>query len=196
MADLSESILESTVDVIAEVGLEGMSIRVVAARAGVSIGAVQHHFPTKQALVVAAHDHVSAAFRHRAERALTGRGAAFERLSALLRVLALVDEREADAHAAVRLAYVARAANDLEIRERHVESVEGIEHVLERLLRAIDGGVPTIVARDTAASLLALADGIGLARVASPERMPHERGAGLIDRALHALVTQRPWARL
>ena len=44
-------------------GFEGVSVRKVAARAGVSIGAVQHHFPTKDAMLAAAMERASAAVR-------------------------------------------------------------------------------------------------------------------------------------
>ena len=40
-------------------------MRKVATRAGVSIGAVQHHYPTKDAMLIAAMDAVSAAFQTR-----------------------------------------------------------------------------------------------------------------------------------
>ena len=42
-----ERLAAALFDVAAESGLEGASVREVAKRAGVSIGAVQHHFSTK-----------------------------------------------------------------------------------------------------------------------------------------------------
>ena len=53
MADRRESrsdILSAVVTVLSTRGADQLSIRTVAAEAGVSAGAVQHHFPTKQAL--------------------------------------------------------------------------------------------------------------------------------------------------
>ena len=44
--------------VVSEVGLEGASIRAVAARAGVSIGTVQHYFATKDEMLLYAYRHV------------------------------------------------------------------------------------------------------------------------------------------
>ncbi|MFF2393313.1 TetR/AcrR family transcriptional regulator [Nocardia sp. NPDC058114] len=49
-----EAILDATVATLEEYGYAGTSARAVARRAGVSQGALQHHFPTKTALVEAA----------------------------------------------------------------------------------------------------------------------------------------------
>ncbi len=49
-----QKLLETTVDCLAELGWAGTSVVVVAERAGVSRGAAQHHFPTREALVTAA----------------------------------------------------------------------------------------------------------------------------------------------
>ena len=54
-------------DVVAESGLEGASIRAIAARAGVSIGTVQHYFKTKDEMLQHAYRHVGADLGARAE---------------------------------------------------------------------------------------------------------------------------------
>jgi AcrR family transcriptional regulator len=58
--------------VVDEHGLEGASIRAVAAAAGVSIGTVQHYFPTKDDLLRHAYRHSEAAIEARIERRLQG----------------------------------------------------------------------------------------------------------------------------
>src|SRR4051795_4690266 len=52
-------LLEATVDCLVEVGFAGTSTTLVSERAGVSRGAQLHHFPTKNALVVAAVEHLT-----------------------------------------------------------------------------------------------------------------------------------------
>ncbi|MGH3458103.1 TetR/AcrR family transcriptional regulator [Aeromicrobium sp.] len=52
-------LLEATVDCLVELGWAGTTTTVVSERAGVSRGAQLHHFPSKQALVVAAVEHLS-----------------------------------------------------------------------------------------------------------------------------------------
>ncbi len=48
------ALLEATVEVLVERGYSGTSTRLAAERAGVSLGALQHHFPTKAELSVEA----------------------------------------------------------------------------------------------------------------------------------------------
>jgi TetR/AcrR family transcriptional repressor of bet genes len=56
-------------DLIADQGLTAVSVRAVAAAAGVSIGAVQHYFPTKEAMLIAAHERANARISARADAA-------------------------------------------------------------------------------------------------------------------------------
>lgn len=52
-------LLEAAVSCLAEHGWAGSTVAVVAERAGVSRGAAQHHFPTREALFTAAVEYVS-----------------------------------------------------------------------------------------------------------------------------------------
>jgi AcrR family transcriptional regulator len=52
-------LLESAVTCLAELGWSGATVAVVAERAGVSRGATQHYFPTREALFTAALDHMA-----------------------------------------------------------------------------------------------------------------------------------------
>ena len=51
-------LMEATIDSLVELGWSGTTTTVVSQRAGVSRGAQLHHFPTKQALVVGAVEHL------------------------------------------------------------------------------------------------------------------------------------------
>lgn len=53
-------LLESAINCLAELGYQASTVSVVAEHAGVSRGAAQHHFPTREALFTAALEHVSA----------------------------------------------------------------------------------------------------------------------------------------
>jgi AcrR family transcriptional regulator len=53
-------LLEAAVDCLAELGWNGSTVTVVAERAGVTRGAAQHHFPTREDLFTAAVEHVTA----------------------------------------------------------------------------------------------------------------------------------------
>ena len=52
-------LLEAAVACLAEMGWSRSTVAVVSERAGVSRGAAQHHFPTREALFVAAVEHVA-----------------------------------------------------------------------------------------------------------------------------------------
>lgn len=47
--------IEATLDCIADLGIEGTTVRAVAARAGISNGLIRHHFESKQNLIMAAY---------------------------------------------------------------------------------------------------------------------------------------------
>src|SRR4051812_3478966 len=70
-----QRLLEAAVACLAEHGWAGSTVTVVAERAGVSRGAAQHHFPTREDLFTAAVEYV-AEERSTALRALFPRGAA------------------------------------------------------------------------------------------------------------------------
>lgn len=52
-------LLEAAVECLAEIGWSRCTVAVVAERAEVSRGAAQHHFPTREALITAAVDHMT-----------------------------------------------------------------------------------------------------------------------------------------
>lgn len=56
---MRQRLLEATVELLVERGWSGTSTTLVSKRAGVSRGAQLHHFPTKDALVLAAVEHLS-----------------------------------------------------------------------------------------------------------------------------------------
>src|SRR5690625_6239673 len=61
-------ILQATVSALARDGVDGRSIRRVAAEAGVSIGGVQHHYGSRNALLVGASEFITEQFKERAAR--------------------------------------------------------------------------------------------------------------------------------
>lgn len=62
-----QRLLEATIDCLAEMGWSAATVAVVAERAGVSRGAAQHHFPTREDLITAALTYM---FDTRTEQAL------------------------------------------------------------------------------------------------------------------------------
>ncbi|MEP7090731.1 MAG: helix-turn-helix domain-containing protein, partial [Nocardioidaceae bacterium] len=68
---MRQRLLDATVECLVEHGWSGTSTTLVSRRAGVSRGAQLHHFPTKQALVLAAVEHLSEARGRELQRAST-----------------------------------------------------------------------------------------------------------------------------
>ncbi len=81
-------LLEATVELLVERGFGGTSTTLVSERAGVSRGAQLHHFPTKNALVVAAVEHVAAVRQAELEAAAAALPTGPRRTRAVLEVLA------------------------------------------------------------------------------------------------------------
>ncbi|ANS79875.1 Transcriptional regulator, TetR family [Serinicoccus hydrothermalis] len=180
----SPRILDAALDVVATRGLEATSVRTVAAAAEVSVGAVQHHFSTKADLLLAAMDRVAAGFqeeiRGRLERAAEPR----EALREALLVLACAHEEDSRP-ARVWAAFAARAAVDPGIGAEYAASWQQLETFLAELVEAVGAGESS--ARERAALLLALVDGLAIARAAEPGRMPAGRAGALVDAALDGL---------
>jgi len=124
------------VAVIAEHGLEGTSVRKVAARAGVSIGAVQHHFPNKDAMLAAAMARVEEVYRRRlADEAAQLPDRPDMLLRAMLRSLVPRFPTER-ADTFLWLAFVARAA---------VHDATAAQHRL--LWQRAEDGIATLITR-------------------------------------------------
>ncbi len=88
-----DRLTEALLELVAERGLEGASVRTVAARAGVSIGTVQHYFPTKESMLLHAYRRVGEDIGARAEERAAGAPSAKAALRAVLLELLPLDAR-------------------------------------------------------------------------------------------------------
>jgi AcrR family transcriptional regulator len=165
-------------------GFEGVSVRKVAALAGVSIGAVQHHFPTRDAMLDAAMDRATGRFRaHVAERIRPGMPAA-DQLEALAVALVCADDRDVSVLWLLRLA---RAAVDDRTAARHRADWRAVEDLLRKMIRAAAPGVP---ARAAAVELLALLDGLAVSVAVEPGRVSGALAEKIVRAHVHRLVSQ------
>jgi TetR/AcrR family transcriptional regulator, transcriptional repressor of bet genes len=146
---------------VVEEGLEGVSMRRVAAAAGVSLGQVQHYFAGKDDLLMVAFELVSAQFTRRAAAAppaLTPR----EQVRALLtQMLPLDEERRVEAH--VGTAFLARATVSPTFAEVMRDGARwATEFLAERITEAQRLGEVAAGRnpRHEAAILLAVVDGL------------------------------------
>ena len=142
-----------------ERGVEGVSLRDVASRAEVSMGAVQRCFRTRDEMLVFALSYVGERVTDRARERLasTDGQPAHARLARLATEVALLDE-EHRSEAGVWLAFVAQAAVNPELAAVVRQSYAEIERLFVRLIRELEPRRPAPKAE--ARALLALVDGL------------------------------------
>jgi TetR/AcrR family transcriptional regulator, transcriptional repressor of bet genes len=183
----SDRLLASVLDLLVAEGYEGISIRRVAAAAGVSIGAVQHHFPTKDALLAAAMERVSRQFEARLDRRIAPGAGPAEVLRAVAEELVSTGEERRPA-SVIWIVRLARAAVHEPTAEVHRRQWQQVEDLLAHLIAAARPDLAEQAARDEATVLLALLDGLAGAVAVEPGRLPAERAEALVARHLDALV--------
>jgi AcrR family transcriptional regulator len=154
--------------VIAQHGIEGVSLRHVAAEAGVSMGRIQHYFGTKEALVLAGCTALVQSAHGGYQE--TADAAPRERL---LHVVSQQIPRDDVGRTGVSVwyAYVAKSINDPAVRQVLAEARRGAEEECVRLILADGAGEAGPgpggddagpAALEQARRLLALADGLTL----------------------------------
>ncbi|MGL5867331.1 MAG: TetR/AcrR family transcriptional regulator, partial [Dermatophilaceae bacterium] len=129
----SAQIVDAVIDLVAERGMEGVSVRAVAARAGVSLGAVQHHFPTKKAMLLAATDRIGAVMVEQVTTLLAQARTPGAAVRSLARTLVALEPPERAA-TAVWVAFVSHAFADPAAAERHRRDWQEVEDAFARLL--------------------------------------------------------------
>ncbi|MGI8666468.1 MAG: TetR/AcrR family transcriptional regulator [Jatrophihabitans sp.] len=154
-------LLEATVASLAQVGWTATSVAMVAGRAGVSRGAAQHHFPTRESLFAAAVDHISdrrlAELTDAADLLPDGPG----RTEAVLRMLAAVYTGPLF-RAALQIWTAALSDDALRAQIVPLEAELGRRaHGIAVELLGADEGLPGV--RETVQASLDLVRGLGLA---------------------------------
>lgn len=193
----AQRVLDAAVAVLVRDGLDGLSVRRVASEAGVSIGAVQHHYATKDALLMAAADHITNRFQVRAadltRRALANEGPvpAFLAFCQLL-ANAVPDsdprtagEAEDTTASIVWMWFVAKATQPGAVADAFATGWSQTEQHLRGLIAEL---FPHRHATEEAGYLLAVLDGLAVARAAEPDRMPAARASSIIRRHLAHLA--------
>jgi AcrR family transcriptional regulator len=161
-------------------GFEGVSVRKVATLAGVSIGAVQHHFPTKDAMLGAAMDRAALNFRTRLADRLPAELSPRRHLEELAVALVSADDRDVGVIWLLRLA---RAAVDEATAARHRSDWKALEDHLANVLAA--AGVQD---RMAAVELLALLDGLACSVAVEPDRVSGQTAEAIVRAHVRRLI--------
>jgi AcrR family transcriptional regulator len=185
-----QRLLEAAIECLAEVGWAGSTVAVVAERAGVSRGAAQHHFPTRENLFAAAVDHVTEVRTDwiRANSADLPSGP--KRTRAVVDLVVRMYTGQVF-RAALQL-WIA-ASSDEQLRDLVVplEAHVGREaHKLALELLGVDETEPGV--RETVQATLDLARGLGLANLLTDDS---KRRTGIVDRWADMLDTALSGAR-
>ncbi|MFI6577349.1 TetR/AcrR family transcriptional regulator [Nocardiopsis sp. NPDC050513] len=174
-------LLDAAVRCLAERGVAGATVGAVAEAAGVSRGAAQHHFPTRDDLFLAALDRMvdsrGEELRSGAVRVPDGPG----RTEAVVQMVVDAFSGE-DFHAALQL--WTGAASDPALRDRVIPMEERVGRQIHRAaveLLGADESVPGV--REAVQATLDLARGLGLANLLSDDSA---RRRGIV----------RQWARM
>lgn len=172
---------EAVVRLLARGGFEVVTVRSVATEAGVSAGAVQQQYPTKDALLLAGVALVSSRFAARTARIPAAATATTRDLTRALLLDAIPLDEQRREESMVWSALVDRAARSLEvgaaIRALDAEALGGLTEVLDY------AGIPT--PGRAAALLLAVCDGLATRATYNPDAA--EQACEVIDEALNAV---------
>ena len=181
-----QKLLEASLESLAEVGYAATTVAVVAARAGVSRGAAQHHFPTRADLFAAAVEYMTevrlAEIRSQAAALPVGHG----RTEAIVSMLA--DVYTGPLFRAALHLWVA-ASTEEPLRRQIVRLEAHVGRQAHRaLLEVLDVSERTPGVRETVQGVLDLARGLGLADLLTDDS-PRRRGivrqwSKILDQAL------------
>ncbi|CAM4037815.1 TetR family transcriptional regulator [Corallococcus exiguus] len=158
-----ERILDATMEVLAGDGYAGLSLRVVAQRAGVSLGNLQYYFPTKQDVVRALlARYLEQALQRVRERMAGGGSEPAQRLR--LAVDAILEDQDSP-HACQFFAELwAMAARDTMVADTLTVFYAGYRAGVVELLRELSPDLTPARRGRRAALLVALFEGLSLFR--------------------------------
>ena len=147
--------------VILRDGIEGVSIREVAAEAGVSTGALRHYYRTKEELLAGADRLLVERVIGRLEQRPRGGAVRDVVRAALCQVLPLDDERYTEA--AIWFAFTSRSFGDRRISHEHRSVFDGTRELCQRMVYEIATAgelAPELDTEKEAYRLHALIDGL------------------------------------
>jgi AcrR family transcriptional regulator len=182
-------LIEAAVECIAELGWHGTTVAVIAQRAGVSRGAAQHHFPTRENLVAAAVEHVGEVqllvLRERADDLPSGPGRTEHVVDMLLNLYS-----GPLFQAALHLWVAASTDEGLRRTLVPLEAVVGREaHRMAVELLGVDETHPGV--REMVQATLDLARGLGLANLLTDDTKRRRQIVLQWSRILEPAMTER-----
>jgi AcrR family transcriptional regulator len=177
-------LLESAIACLADLGYQASTVAVVAEHAGVSRGAAQHHFPTREALFTAALEHVTQVRNDELRRELSALPDDAPSSVAIVELIFTIFTGQLFRAA---LALWVAAASEPALRDQIVPLEARIGRAIHRMvvdLLGVDESVPG--ARETVQATLDLARGLGLANLLTDDSRRRRQIAGQWAKMLDA----------
>ena len=174
---------DATARVIARSGIEGATMREIAAEAGWTTGALTHYFTDRQELLLSTFQASLAA--RRSARARRASASPADRLRASLEgALALDDDRRR--HWLVTLTACTQATGDEQLAAAQRDAYREFREYIAGLV--VEAGLTGNAgeARTTAERLIALVDGVAIQALFDPASWPASRQRAALDAALAA----------
>jgi AcrR family transcriptional regulator len=165
------ALIQATIECLRRYGHDGLSIRRISAQAQVSIGLINHHFPTKDALVAAAYRHFNSELVSGLRRAvLTTAGSPRGRLSAFLHASFSPPNLDSDV-LAVWVVFWGLYRHSKDIQQVHGETYLGYVDLLRAMLGSLEkeSGKLRFNLRLAAIGLTAMIDGLWLEWCLDPD---------------------------
>jgi TetR/AcrR family transcriptional regulator, transcriptional repressor of bet genes len=186
-----EALVDATLRCLKQHGHAGVSVRRISAAAGVSIGLINHHFPSKSGLIAETYETIALALlesiRQQAEnKAFSPR----ERLSNFFRASFAPEILDPQLFN-VWLVFWSMVAHSAQIRAVHFSTYGKYRAVLESLLGQLvaSGAAPPFKLRPAAIALSALLDGFWVELSLSPTVFKPREAIALCEDWVNALCS-------
>ena len=186
-----EALVEATIRCLKSGGLEAASVRKISAEAGISVGLINHHFPSKEDLIAAAYRVVAVDMLDSTwqEAMAAGEGARAQ-LSGFFRGSFSVYRHDPDA-LKVWMAFWTLTGQSPQVKAVHDETYRDYRAHLEMLLKNLCDD-PTEVSFDVrlaAIGLSSIIDGLWLELCLNPKTFTLDEGVQLCETWVDGLVS-------
>jgi AcrR family transcriptional regulator len=184
-----EALVNATLRCLKQFGHEGVSVRRISAAAGVSIGLINHHFPSKSGLIAETYETLALSLLDSTRRQAENKSVSpRERLSNFFRASFAPEILDPQLFN-VWLVFWSMVAHSAEIRAVHSSTYGKYRSVLESLLGQLvdSGAAPPFRLRPAAIALSALLDGLWVELSLSPTVFKPREAIGLCEDWVNAL---------
>ncbi|MCS1349987.1 TetR/AcrR family transcriptional regulator [Mechercharimyces sp. CAU 1602] len=184
-----KKIAEATWRIIYERGVEGASVRNIAAEANISLGSLRHYFPTQEELLRYAMEVVKERVKARMMNIVSGSLSLQEQVLQLVLQMIPTDE-ESMAEMKVWYSFISHFSQ--KEKEFQIEE-DGIYQGLHLILKQLehrDMLCESVDVEVEAERLYALVDGLAIHVMLNPQRLSYERIVLVVKTHLHSLYRE------